>query len=290
MKITEHAMYDEIEIIIDPKFRAILPKLDDRAFSDLEASLLKYGCQFPIVLWNNILIDGYHRYSIIKKHTLPFNAMHLDFDSREDVIIWIIDLQIAHRNLTPIQLSYFRGLHYNMEKVRIGSVNQYTKVASGQSDHQQNSPSASQRLSEHYNVSPKTIRRDAQLADAINIIGEKSPETKEKILAGQGNISRVQLRELASGSPELITKTIDKIIDGTHTPRRTRDETDKQPRETVENFTPPSYEQLTLDGFITKTTQDIDIGLKRLTDGDSAQSKIAIRQLIEQLEALYRGL
>ena len=41
------------------------------------------------------------------------------------------------------------------------------------------------RLAEQYRVSKNTISRDVKLSDAIDLIGEVSPEAKRKILSGE---------------------------------------------------------------------------------------------------------
>ena len=70
------------------------------------------------------------------------------------------------------------------------------------------------RLSEHYRVSPRTIRRDAEIADVIIAIGKESQEAKNEILAGTTRINRKQLREMASDSEEEIAKTASEIATG----------------------------------------------------------------------------
>ena len=77
-------------IIIDEEFRSLLPALDKVTFALLEENLLENGIRDPLVLWNNILIDGYNRYSLSKKHAIPFTTVNKEFDSRDDVLIWII--------------------------------------------------------------------------------------------------------------------------------------------------------------------------------------------------------
>ena len=169
-----------IEIIIDHEFEHLLPELDPEALAMLEESLLECGCLTPLVLWNGILIDGHNRYKIIKKHDLPFRTIDMEFDSRDDVIIWIISTQVARRNLSALQLSHFRGLHYNTKKNTIRNqdgLNQHTEVWA-QNDHKPPVRRTAEILAEQYNVSPKTIRRDSQLSDAIMAIGEVSPEAK----------------------------------------------------------------------------------------------------------------
>jgi hypothetical protein len=262
------------EIIIDEGFKKFLPSLDDDTFTWLERSLLEYGCQNPLVLWQNILIDGHNRYEIIQKHNLPFNTLSMEFDSREDVIIWIITTQVARRNLNPTQLSYFRGTHYNTEKVRLGSVNQHTRVANVQSEQEQVFGSTAERLSDHYSVSPMTIRRDGRLADGINTIGESSPEAKELILSGHGNISRTQLRELSSGTQQEIDKVANMIVDGTNIARR--------PGKSEE-----LAGQLSIKNFVTKIAHEVNSKVQQFGNG-SNNSRAVLRALIVELEALFR--
>ena len=104
------------EIIIDKEFQFLLPALDEKTFSDLETMILKHGVRDPLVLWNNILIDGYNRHSIATKHNLPFNTVSMEFDSRDEVKIWMIENQIARRNLTPNYVRYFRGIHFHADR------------------------------------------------------------------------------------------------------------------------------------------------------------------------------
>jgi len=104
------------EIILDKDFQFLLPVLDEETFAGMEVDLLENGVRDAHVLWENILIDGYNRYTIAKKHGLEFKTVTLEFSSREEVKMWIIRNQVRRRNLTQLQLSYFRGLHYNSEK------------------------------------------------------------------------------------------------------------------------------------------------------------------------------
>ena len=113
------------EVIIDEEFRLLLPTLDGETLRLLEDSILQHGCRDPLVLWNGILIDGYNRYKICTHHDIPFNTVNMEFDSRDEVLIWIITNQVSRRNLTPIQLGHFCGLHYIVDKKIQGSNNQF---------------------------------------------------------------------------------------------------------------------------------------------------------------------
>jgi len=202
-------------IIIDEEFKRILPALDEQTYAWLEENILEYCCREPLVLWNDILIDGHNRYAILTKHDLPVNTVSMEFNSRDDVLIWIISTQVSRRNLNPLQLSFYRGLHYNADKRVQGTNNQFVqKSESGQNDHQQNKRTTADKLAENYNVSPKTIRRDAQVANALSLIGETSPDIKMDILSGKTRISRKQLQELSGGTNEDVDEIVSRISDG----------------------------------------------------------------------------
>jgi len=70
------------------------------------------------------------------------------------------------------------------------------------------------RLSEKYNVSLRTILRDSQVAEAIDVLGETSPDAKRSVLSGAAGITKKQLKELLSGTEEEITDIAAKIEDG----------------------------------------------------------------------------
>jgi hypothetical protein len=168
----------------------------------------------PLVLWNNILIDGHNRYNIVKKHNLPFNTISLEFNSRDEAISWMITIQIFRRNLTPMQLTYYRGLQYNIEKKIHGGGDRFSQnPPSGQNVHLDGN--TANRLSEQYKVTARTIRRDGEIADVLIAIGKESTEAKNSILSGETRISRRLLREMASGSEEHIAETASKIASGT---------------------------------------------------------------------------
>ena len=195
------------EIIIDQEFKLLLPPLDDTTYAWLEENILEHGCLQPLVLWGGILIDGYNRYEIVQKHGLPFKTIDMEFDSRDDVTIWIISTQISRRNLTPKQLTFYRGLHYNAEKRIQGTINPHNEG-------NENIGSTAERLANQYNVSRATIERDAVVASAITAIGKISPAAQRDIIANKIPISRKTLRQLSAGPEEGVALLVSQIEEG----------------------------------------------------------------------------
>ena len=276
------------EIIIDDEFRSLLPVLDAETFAWLEDNILQYGCREPLVLWKGILIDGHNRYEILKRHELPVNTVSMEFDSRDDVMIWIISTQISRRNLNPLQLSFYRGLHYNADKRVQGSKNKFSNE-SEKSQIETFTGSTAKRIADRYNVSRATIARDAQITNALNKIGEKSPETKTDILSGYTRVSRKRLQELASGTEDDVSAVLEQIADGTFKNRRSGAGAQS---EDIGGFS--------LDGDVDMRPWEIQFasmteefrqvlrGHARSDDTDAV--KAALRQYIGMLEDLYQGI
>lgn len=84
---------------VDTEFKNLIPPLTDDEYRGLEASILEEGCRDALILWGDTIVDGHNRYEICIKHNIAFNAVQMDFDSREDVIQWIILNQFSRRNL-----------------------------------------------------------------------------------------------------------------------------------------------------------------------------------------------
>jgi len=272
------------EIIIDQEFKWLLPALDQATYAWLEENILEHGCMNPLVLWNGILIDGHNRYAIVQKHGLPFNTVNMEFDSRDDVIIWIISTQVSRRNLTAKQLTFFRGLHYNTEKKIItneSGTNQHSEVVC-HNDNQPQMQSTGVRLAEHYNVSPSTIIRDSQVAEAISAIGQVSPEAKREILAERVPITRKELRALLSGSEDDITDVATSIENGTFEEERAAVRAAAQ-----ENPVALILSGIrTLNAVISRVSDDFPSELTG--SSDKAELKMALRSHIDMLEDLYR--
>jgi hypothetical protein len=80
---------------------------------------------FPVIIWNNTLIDGHNRYSICQKHNIEFTTIEQDFASRDEAYAWIIDNQLARRNINSITRDNLIGRRYKVEK-KVWGTNRYT--------------------------------------------------------------------------------------------------------------------------------------------------------------------
>lgn len=89
---------------IDPELNSVLPELSDADYKALEQSLLTDGFKgAPIMVWGDIIVDGHNRYKICKEHNIPFDVKSIEFESKEEAILWMVRQQIGRRSLTPLQ-------------------------------------------------------------------------------------------------------------------------------------------------------------------------------------------
>ena len=93
-----------MNITINDELRSFVDPLTDIEYAALERSLLAEGCRDALVLWRDTLIDGHNRYEICQKHGIPFRTVHNNnFDSIEDVMLWMIDNHLARRSVSDFQ-------------------------------------------------------------------------------------------------------------------------------------------------------------------------------------------
>jgi len=214
--------------IIDKEFQSLIPPLSDDEYKQLEANILADGCREPISLWNDTILDGHNRYKICQSHGLPFETVQIaGIASQEQAINWIINNQLGRRNLAPEQVSYLRGKQYKQEKKEHGERGKAKKT--GQNDHSfldddqvdggkktghfdQSFYGTAERIAAQAGVSPKTIRRDAAYADAIDkIAGVAGPEARTAILTSKAITTKADVASVAAmtdDAPDLVTSVV----------------------------------------------------------------------------------
>lgn len=90
-------------IEIDEEFKRLIPPLTTEEYDQLKENCLNEGIRDALVVWNNngklTLVDGHNRYQIAKEHNLEYKTKEKQFESRNDVIVWICNNQLGRRNL-----------------------------------------------------------------------------------------------------------------------------------------------------------------------------------------------
>jgi hypothetical protein len=208
---------------IDTEFQSLVHPLTHEEKAGLEQQLLTDGCLDPLRVWQeeNILLDGHNRFDLCTLHNIPFKTEYLSLKNRDAALLWIVCNQLSRRNSTEEQKSYLRGKRYELEKKAQGEHegNQYTKVEKDQIDPL---PTTAEKLAKEFGVSAPTIKRDEQFAKGVDAIAKAAPEVKQEILAGKSELTKEEVRSMAT-----VTKQAEQAV-RTQTILTTEDEIQKR--------------------------------------------------------------
>lgn len=198
---------------IDKEFKALIPALTQDEYEQLGKNLVADGIREPLVLWNDTLIDGHNRYDIALEHGLSYKTVQKEFDSREEVIQWIILNQFGRRNLPnyeraklALRLEPIIEEKAKENKIEIGKLtgrgNELEKV-SQISDKPLVSINTNKELAKVAGVSHDTIHK-------VRKIEEKAPEeVKEKLSKGEISINQAYQQIKKAEKIEQVEKHIE---------------------------------------------------------------------------------
>lgn len=186
------------ELKIDPELRDLLPPLTNEEYKQLEKNIVENGFDrnFPIMEWQGFIVDGHNRYDICKKHNIEPIIGTLAYKTKEEVMEWMLDIQLGRRNLTPIQkiaiTEKYRPIYEKQAKENQSKYygNQYdresgltVKLPQVQNGSQERNPTTSEKLASIANVSEKTYRMGAKILNSGN------EKLKQEVLSGEKSIN-----------------------------------------------------------------------------------------------------
>jgi N6-adenosine-specific RNA methylase IME4 len=178
-----------MNIVIDAEFRALIPALQEEEYKQLEANIIAAGrARDPLVVWRQeveaTLIDGHNRYEICKRHGLPYEVVAVGetLETREDVMDWIDKNQLGRRNLHPDAFSLIVGRRYNRAK-KAEHDGGKGKERSG--DQIEPHFKTADIIAQQHNVSPATVKRAGQLAQAVEAVKAAQPDIERQVMSGQ---------------------------------------------------------------------------------------------------------
>ncbi len=214
------------DLIVDPEFTDQIPPLDPDEYEKLEDNILEEGAVIDaIVVWKGegIIVDGHHRYKIIKDHPemdIRYEIYEKEFPDRYAAQAWMCSNQLGRRNLTPEQKRYLIGKQYEAAKQSEHFYgNQYTlasKSGLGQNDPDQKHGTRS-RIAQENNTSDAYVKRAEKFAQGVDLADEIVPGTRQEILSRKIKPSDKEMSELLKTDDPDDRK---KLIEGFHEDRR----------------------------------------------------------------------
>lgn len=201
-----------MELIIDSEFKNLIPPMKLEEFQGLKENIVNngYDILYPIVIWNNIIIDGHNRYSICKEFNIQFSVSEKNFNNRFEVMNWIINNQLNRRSMTNEQRSYLIGKRYQEEKKEEGRPKIGNNVVPLVTLRPNNS-NIEQKIADKYKVSPETVRKAEKFANAIDEVANNASINPYKILGREIKATRKDIVGLSQQSAEVQKEIIEKV-------------------------------------------------------------------------------
>lgn len=252
-------------ILILPALKELIKPLSSDEYDGLKQNILQNGCQDSLKIWQTtqrfideqsetdeevfVLIDGHNRHQICKETNTPFNITLMKFESLDSVKDWMVLLQLNRRNVSPNELSYYRGLLY-----RNALKEDASNMDAPKSDEQ--TVKKSVQLAQKFKVDEKTIRRDGDFSDGINNL---SDELKKDVLAGNVRVPKQKVQDLAKVQVENKINTLEELNNVLESSKEVKKNTKK---EKIDPEVEPTGEELSgivLDYIETSSINDFTI-------------------------------
>lgn len=185
---------------IDEELKALIPPLSQEEFEQLEKNILAEGIREPIIVWNSTIIDGHNRHAIATKNNIPYKVYEKEFESREQVVEWMILNQFGRRNLSAYQRSLLalrlKPVFEEKAKENQGTRNDICQISDKCID-------TKKELAKVAGVSHDTIAK-------VQKIEQKAPEqVKEKLKTGEISINQAYKTIIQDIKREEIKKAIE---------------------------------------------------------------------------------
>ena len=182
------------ELKIDPELRDLLPPLTDDEYKQLEKNIVENGFDrnFPIMEWNGYIVDGHNRYSVCQKHNIEYVVGTLAYETKEEVMEWMLDIQLGRRNLSPIQriavAEKYRPIYERQAKKNQGTRNDLnnnfgTKLTQSEKEKMNNENRTNKKLADIAGVKPTTYKMGAKVLNSNN------EDLKQRVLSGETSTS-----------------------------------------------------------------------------------------------------
>lgn len=189
-------------IELDEELRLFIPRPTKEEIAQLEANIVADGeIKEPVVVWGNILVDGYTRYDIARRLDMPFHLKRREFRDNDAAKAWMLRNQLGRRNLSPDQMSLIRAELYRLTK---------DERERGCKNYTQGEKSAA-AVAKQTGVTEKTVHNDVKYAEAV---GKLDPDVREAVVNREVESTRKAVKELAEKTPAQQRKVVAKVKAG----------------------------------------------------------------------------
>jgi 16S rRNA G966 N2-methylase RsmD len=287
------------QLHIDAEFDALLAPLHPDDLARLEASIKADGVRESLVAWpcdgKLVLVDGHNRHRIATSLGLPVKVQRREFASRDEAKLFIIDNQLARRNVADIDRVALteRAREIVAAQAKARQIRKPESVGAKlpPQTEEPKEPKTRAVMAKSIGMAERTYDAHRTILEAAKT-GEIKPEVVEDVRLGRAAPHRVakdiresrQKQEREAKRTEAVKQQpiLDNIIVGDF-----REHADRVPDGSVSLiFTDPPY-----DREATKVLPELaKFAAAKLADGGSLVMYVGTTQMPDALEAIRQHL
>jgi ParB-like chromosome segregation protein Spo0J len=203
-----------LSLRLNPEYEKLLPRMSDKEFAELKASIEAEGQHYPIIVNENLeVLDGHHRFRACLELNVEPDFEVRKFEDKLKEKKFVIEANLRRRNLNNFQLVELAVPLLEIEKalakqrqaqggkngrnIQLGIAPEDTKPTV--------KAKATEVIAKKAGVSTRTFERGKK------ILEEASEEDKEMLREGKTSISKVY-REVVAPKDEPVKKPVEPAL------------------------------------------------------------------------------
>ncbi|HEV3006989.1 MAG TPA: hypothetical protein VGX78_21140, partial [Pirellulales bacterium] len=222
---------------IDPAFEHFCPPLTKGEFAALTGQIAALGrCKDPLLVWRRdgifVLLDGHNRLWIClvllrAGFPIPFMLEFQELADEDEARRAIREAQAARRNLSDLAAAYFRGKEYLELKGTQGG--DHKSKSKGHNVTLIGASNAARQLAAKHKVAERTIKRDGELAIAVDLVVETcGRRAGDAILDREGRVTQNRVLWLADLEASEMRDAMDEYLEKGRFPKQSDDEEEEE--------------------------------------------------------------
>ncbi len=202
------------------EYRRLYQPISEQEYQALEQEILAHSNTALIKVWSNVILYDYEKYEICQKHHIPYTASRIYARNSEEALLWLCKNQLERSDLTFEMRRYLIGKRFLYERI-LGahdvalyraSSSVRGRPKSKESKYDDCAVKTQERLGREYNLSPASIWKYKQFAEAIDNIYEIAEELSREILMSHLKLSQENVIAISKLSENEIRDMADYIL------------------------------------------------------------------------------
>ena len=205
---------------INPEFRDKIPPLSEDEFKRLEENIVNDGeVREPLIVWNNTLIDGHHRWQIIQKHPeIPYKVKEMNFPDKWGAISWMCSNQLGRRNVDEFtRADLIKTMYEARQKTegnstsKRGKDGKFAQLGENLQDGSRSGHATRYELAKELNTNEGEIKSAVEFGRGLDKGTEVDADFRKDVLSGKVKATKGEIQSLRKLDGEELKQAVEEL-------------------------------------------------------------------------------